>query len=298
MLDRLKFTHFLFILFLGFVCTIIACGGGGSNSSELSSENNSSIEQSQTSGQLAWPVACTISDTCSSVIGFPDIDGDWVAFNCLDPGYLGHVGTDISTADGLAGADILAAADGEVLWVLDGRYDECEWTISEHPDCIEPTSAAGPNVRSGYMTCTSSKPQYCEGSGYSGSCYWCTYGGNQIVIRHYGIEGVFATTYDHLKKNSATVRAGDLVKKGQKIAEMGSAGMSSAPHLHFGVWGSGFGKIVDPWAGSCGPNTTQSLWENEIQDAAISSMSSTENEDEWNCDETNCVLEGYEDYVD
>jgi hypothetical protein len=151
------------------------------------------------------------------------------------------------------GVDVFAAAPGEVLWVFDGKYDRC-------PNPYEPDCQAGPlrpGSREGYMVCTERGP-YC-GQG-RGRCYWCFAGGNVVVIRHTGVDGVFATRYDHLKKNSIVVTEGEFVEQGQKIAEAASAGNSTGPHLHFEVWGSGFYRLADPWAGPCGPNFSNSLW--------------------------------------
>lgn len=276
------------VIFVSLSLLVVGCGGGGgSNENTTDDAELTSTQENTASGSLAWPVDCIIGDTCDP-IGYPDIDGDWYAFDCGYPGYLGHIGTDISHTDGIAGVSVFAAADGQVAWVLDGRFDECQWTISEHPDCVDPSLPAGPGVTSGYMSCTDSRPEYCEGSAGLGSCYWCTYGANQIVIRHFGIPGVFGTTYDHLKMGSPTVRAGDWVIKGQKIAEIGSAGKSNGPHLHFGVLGTGFDQLVDPWSGPCGPNTTGTLWEPGIQEAATAPPP----EDPWECDETSCVYTG------
>jgi Peptidase family M23 len=54
--------------------------------------------------------------------------------------------------------------------------------------------------------------------------------GNMVVldIGH----GIFAA-YAHMKMDSATVRTGEKVKKGQEIGQVGNSGNSSEPHLHF-----------------------------------------------------------------
>jgi murein DD-endopeptidase MepM/ murein hydrolase activator NlpD len=52
----------------------------------------------------------------------------------------------------------------------------------------------------------------------------------------------FKTRYAHNKKN--LVKVGDVVKKGQVIALMGSSGRSTGPHVHFEVYK--YGRPVDP----------------------------------------------------
>lgn len=52
----------------------------------------------------------------------------------------------------------------------------------------------------------------------------------------------FVTRYGHNKEN--LVKAGDVVKKGQVIALMGSTGRSTGPHVHFEVHKNG--RSVDP----------------------------------------------------
>jgi murein DD-endopeptidase MepM/ murein hydrolase activator NlpD len=54
--------------------------------------------------------------------------------------------------------------------------------------------------------------------------------GNMIDIDH---GGELVTRYAHASK--VFVKAGDIVRPGQKIAEVGSSGRSTGPHLHFEV---------------------------------------------------------------
>jgi len=154
-----------------------------------------------------------------------------------------------------AGTDVYAAADGEVLWVFDGKHDRCPDPSSA--DC-RPPKVFVPGSREGNTVCTEMGP-YCRDGG-RGRCFWCFAGGNVVVIRHENVPGVFATRYDHLRRGSIAVAAGDRVRAGQVIAKVGSAGNSSGPHLHFEVWGRTYYDPVDPWAGKCGPNTGSPLW--------------------------------------
>lgn len=52
----------------------------------------------------------------------------------------------------------------------------------------------------------------------------------------------YVTRYAHNKKN--LVKSGDIVKKGQVVALMGSSGRSTGPHVHFEVFKHG--RSVDP----------------------------------------------------
>lgn len=222
---------------------LISCGGGGGSDGGGPNETG----DGNSKGTLIWPIDCIPGKTCNTRIGYPDIDGDGKAFDCGPAGYKGHQGTDIviTWVQMDTGVDVFAAADGEVLWVFDGKYDRCP--DPNEPECQNP----------GYLACTE-LGNYCNTG--SCCCYWCFAGGNVVVIRHHNVEGVFATRYDHLKKNSILVSRGDRVQQGQKIAEVGSAGNSTGPHLHFEVWGTGFYQLSDPWVGPCGPNTNRGLW--------------------------------------
>lgn len=57
--------------------------------------------------------------------------------------------------------------------------------------------------------------------------------GNYVMLYHK--DGLF-TQYVHLKKDGVIVQKGDSIKRGQPIAYSGNTGMSTEPHLHFGVF--------------------------------------------------------------
>lgn len=65
-------------------------------------------------------------------------------------------------------------------------------------------------------------------------------GGNYVIIDH---GGRLCTVYMHA--SSLTVSAGQTVSKGQVIAKVGSTGISTGNHLHFGVTLNGV--YVSPW---------------------------------------------------
>ncbi len=68
------------------------------------------------------------------------------------------------------------------------------------------------------------------------------YGYGQMVEVNHG--GGYITRYAHNKEN--LVKVGDVVKKGQVLAHMGSSGRSTGPHVHFEVYKHG--RSVDPAA--------------------------------------------------
>ena len=73
------------------------------------------------------------------------------------------------------------------------------------------------------------------------TCYKkeCMKYNNLILIYHK--DGTFAT-YVHIDTNSAKVKVGDKIEKGQLIAKSGNIGWSSGPHLHFVVFNQKIGK--------------------------------------------------------
>ena len=58
---------------------------------------------------------------------------------------------------------------------------------------------------------------------------------NYVVILH--ADGTTGE-YFHLKRNGVLVNPGDAVRAGQLIAMSGNTGLTTTPHLHFGVYGA------------------------------------------------------------
>lgn len=58
--------------------------------------------------------------------------------------------------------------------------------------------------------------------------------GNHVVVEHAGDDGgdPFYSVYAHLRRRSPRVRPGDRVRVGQLLAQVGSTGNTSEPHLH------------------------------------------------------------------
>ncbi|MEK3987619.1 peptidoglycan DD-metalloendopeptidase family protein [Paenibacillus sp. FSL K6-3166] len=70
--------------------------------------------------------------------------------------------------------------------------------------------------------------------------WWGGYG-NTVIIDH---GNNLWTLYPHIRNNGIKVKKGQMVKRGEKIAEVGSTGNSTGPHLHFEVRIDG--KPVNP----------------------------------------------------
>jgi murein DD-endopeptidase MepM/ murein hydrolase activator NlpD len=71
--------------------------------------------------------------------------------------------------------------------------------------------------------------------------------GHYVVLRGDGENRDYV--FMHLATGSIRVRVGQQVRTGQRLADVGSTGSSSGPHLHFEVWVGGWfdgGKPIDP----------------------------------------------------
>jgi murein DD-endopeptidase MepM/ murein hydrolase activator NlpD len=168
--------------------------------------------------------------------------------------YGKHRGTDFMLIGGFDQMDsgtnyIVAAADGFVTFVDDTHYDRCHLTIG--PLDNDPGVDVTCDGKNGFATDDRS------------------FSANEIIINH-GFDTPdkrYAVTsrYLHIKQDSAMVEKGQFVRCGQVLAQIGSSGDSSAPHLHFEVTHEG--EIVDPYKGIYSSQsywTAQSVGEREL----------------------------------
>ncbi|ANC31727.1 SH3 domain-containing protein [Isoptericola dokdonensis] len=72
--------------------------------------------------------------------------------------------------------------------------------------------------------------------------------GQWVVVDHTLDGKKFSSLYAHVIDGDGRVKVGQTVKKGQHIADVGSTGTSTSPHLHLEIWkgGYGSGSTVDP----------------------------------------------------
>ncbi|MFX9791825.1 M23 family metallopeptidase, partial [Acinetobacter baumannii] len=57
--------------------------------------------------------------------------------------------------------------------------------------------------------------------------------GNTVMIKH---NSQITTLYGHIREGGIKVKVGQVVKRGDKIAEVGSTGRSTGNHVHFTVY--------------------------------------------------------------
>lgn len=185
-------------------------------------------QTSESEFKLGWPIDCTPGLDCHVLAYVDKLSGP--EFQDVGGGrqtYDGHDGTDFGIANESLmkkGITVKAAAAGTVVRVRDGVADKRVQSNLE---------AQAIN----HIGC-----------------------GNAVVIDH---PNDWRTVYCHLRKGSLTVKEGMQVAKGSQLGLVGLSGLTSYPHVHFGVRHRGL--TIDPYAGSpavqIDPEHLRPLWD-------------------------------------
>jgi len=137
-----------------------------------------------------------------------------------------------------------------------GNYDGSKWAIlhiSDFPSGVIPRISSPFGYRTDPITGSKAYHSGLDIStrGYNNIPVYAMAGGKVIVAKYYGIYGNtvvidhgsgVTTLYAH--NTSLVVSVGAEVKGGQKVANSGTTGRSTGPHVHFGV--QIYGEYVDP----------------------------------------------------
>ena len=113
------------------------------------------------------------------------------------------------------------------------------WISDEFGPRIAPTTGASTYHKGRDYAAPYYSPIYAAASGKIAKVDYNYFRGNYVIVDHgHGL----STVYQHCSR--INVKQGDSVFVGSKIAEVGTTGISTGPHLHFEVWVEGV--PVDP----------------------------------------------------
>ena len=116
--------------------------------------------------------------------------------------------------------------EGNFMWPTSGYISQRYSWYHRAVDIANPSNPAVVAAQGGTVV----------SAGWNGGGY-----GNYVVINH---GNGYSTLYAHILNNSMVVKAGQVVKQGQKLGTMGSTGRSTGTHLHFEIQGQG--GNIDP----------------------------------------------------
>lgn len=181
------------------------------------------------------------------VSAFPDRYENYspVAVTILDT-LLGTTGTNVETDPGVVPAVAGAAESSRVVFPL----PEGTWTATDpygprtHPITGEQSFHTGSDFAAPDGT-----PILAAADGTVTVAEYTDAWGGKVVIEHQVGGEQVATGYIHSWADGIHVEAGDRVRAGQHIADVGSSGQSTGPHLHLEVYVGGTGgEHTDPAA--------------------------------------------------
>lgn len=71
--------------------------------------------------------------------------------------------------------------------------------------------------------------------------------GAHVIIEHTVDGQLVRSVYAHMRSGSITVSVGQSVARGQQVGQVGNTGLSTGPHLHFGIMVDGSEIDPVPW---------------------------------------------------
>ncbi|WP_417235034.1 SH3 domain-containing protein [Arthrobacter sp.] len=153
---------------------------------------------------------------------------------------------------GTIGAGPVYAAPAKDTVVSPLKPNTYRFSSTQGPRCIPVRN--GTTMHLGQdLAASNGSPIYAVADGVVTATHNGVYQGTAgyIVVRHVLGGQTYYTAYIHMYNAGKYVRVGQKVKAGQRIADVGSSGASTAPHLHFEVWGSAGwmkGPTIEPMA--------------------------------------------------
>ncbi|WP_344308818.1 peptidoglycan DD-metalloendopeptidase family protein [Fodinicola feengrottensis] len=153
--------------------------------------------------------------------------------------------------DGVGGLPIVSAPNGKLLDPLKGAGTKTSpFGPRTNPITGQQEGHLGQDFAAPLGT-----PIYAAAAGTVVKSGPATGFGEWIVLDHQINGQKISTVYGHMYADGLLVKIGDVVTAGQHIANVGSNGQATGPHLHFEVWVGGRltgGKAVDPvpWIGT------------------------------------------------
>ena len=121
------------------------------------------------------------------------------------------------TAKTVAPAVPGVVGEGNFMWPTAGHISQKYYWYHRAVDIANPSNPAIVAAQGGTVVT----------AGWNGGGY-----GNYVIIDH---GNGYKTLYAHMLNNSMVVKAGQVVKQGQKLGLMGSTGRSTGTHLHFEI---------------------------------------------------------------
>lgn len=161
-----------------------------------------------------------------------------------------YIAAEIQAQEELIAAIRRAQAEKEASGVVDNPYTGGAFTwpcpsstrvTSDYGNRLSPTSGASSNHKGIDIGASYGADIVAAAAGTVKVASYSSSAGNYVMIDHGG--GLY-TVYMHA--SSLVVSAGQTVSAGQVIAKVGSTGISTGNHLHFGV--SLNGSYVNPWS--------------------------------------------------